>query len=66
MPDGRRVVLEGLTVNHYQMYTRLSVGLSLLPAVEMLELLPDARSCYCLMVCRSAGGQIFLPDGQIF
>ena len=37
MLNGRSVVLESLTVNHYQMYTRLSVGLPLLPAVEMLD-----------------------------
>ena len=37
MLDGSIVMLEGRTVNHYQMYTRLSVGLSLLPAVEMLD-----------------------------
>ena len=28
--------------------------------------LPDVRSCYCLMFCRSAGGQIFLPVVKIF
>ena len=43
-----------------------SDGLSLLPAVEMLERLPDVGTVAVKISGRSAGGQIFLPDGQIF
>ena len=72
MKDDHRVVLEGLTVNHYQMYTRLSVGLPLLPAVQMLErfqmleLLPDAGTVAVKISGRPAGGQIFLPVVKFF
>ena len=72
IPDGCRVVLEGL---------------SLLPAVQMLERFTYVWSCHCLMVCRSfllyiffyiyywvkffyqwskflTGSQIFLPPNK--
>ena len=42
MLNGRRVVLEGLTVGR-------SVGLSLLPAVEMLERFPDVGTVAVVM-----------------
>ena len=37
MLNGRRVVLEGLTVNHYQMYAGRSEGLSLLTCSDGLS-----------------------------
>ena len=58
MLNGRRVVLEGLTVNHYQRYAGRSEGLSRLPAVEMLE-----RFSRCLTDFQTLGAvAVVMPD----